>query len=409
MSIRQVRFQSGTIVPVYATLRSGLPDPYVAAYVVGDLIRRKAHRTVLNDLRGISLGLAFCAKLNINTAERCLTGIYLNDGEMRRLARHYEEKCEGGLRVAARAGYTAFTNFLIWLGKLIDPRAEPERQVALSHFKLDVETHRPPSAHQKSEPVLGLDEHQRTLFLSVIIPTHPRNPFGRMAYRNFVFMSVSYVFGLRTGEMLGLKVEDVTLNLVPATLRVEVRDDDPEDTRAERAAQKTVGRLLELRPEFADAFKVLKEERSQFAAARRHKYLFVNHRGQPLSSRGARRQYQMLRDAVPELAGLINHRCRHDWNDRFDEMCDERGWDREEAFRQQCYLQGWSTGSSMRNYYAKKSLAKKANALSLETQAAVLNGTRKQPGQQPKATKAGRSLMSNSPARTSRPIRNDTN
>ena len=181
-------------------------------------------------------------------------------------------------------------------------------------------------------------------------------------------MSASFVLGLRTGELLGLKIEDVELDRDDPLLHVRVRPNDPDDPRKLPADQKTRGRSLPLSDELATAFRELLVDRRRLPPAKRHKYLFVNERGAPLGLRGARLQYEILRKAVPQLENLINHRCRHDWNDRWREMAKGQNWNLEEALRYQIFAMGWSIGSKMPGLYGKREQRRQTNERLLEIQ-----------------------------------------
>ena len=365
-SLRIIRCPTGRRLVLLAPKGPKLPSPWVTAHLIDLTLRPLAVRTVRNIAQGIHQGSLFCDARGIDVVERCRSS-FLLDHELSSLARHMRGN---GPQPRAMAGpyYTAFIDFLTSVaGRVSSPR-DRDARLRIEAFRKAAARHKPTDAERSVKPRLGLTEEQRDLFLRAVIPGSADNPFGTMSFRNFVLMTTAFLLGLRSGELLSLKLTDLDLRSWPGYLIVERRQNDPEDTRPFQAMAKTKGRGLPLSPELTDAFAQLVEERAQVEAANKHSFVFVNYLGAPLGERGLRDAYQVLRENCPKLEKLVNHMLRHDWNDRWTEMVDDYGWNPDECLRIQLDAQGWTPGSDMPLRYGLRSRERRANARSLMLQ-----------------------------------------
>lgn len=78
----------------------------------------------------------------------------------------------------------------------------------------------------------------------VIEPDHPDNPFrADVRFRNYLIVRLLLDLGIRRGELLGIRVEDLELGS-NGTVMVHRRPDDPLDPRTRKPNTKTESRLL---------------------------------------------------------------------------------------------------------------------------------------------------------------------
>lgn len=217
----------------------------------------------------------------------------------------------------------------------------------------------------------GLDGETQRRVLEVVDPASPENPWKDQHVRvrnQLIFMWLAGL-GMRRGELLGVKLEDI--NFRSAEVEIKKRAGDPEETRRYAPKAKTRGRPLALDGHLAELTRayVLGPRRATKGASR-HPFLIVaNGTGEPLSLSGLNKLFVELRRKVPGLPDeLCPHVLRHSWNERFSELMDERGVapDEEEKLRKQ--QMGWSDRSKMSATYTRRHIRRKANKASLALQ-----------------------------------------
>jgi integrase len=222
----------------------------------------------------------------------------------------------------------------------------------------------------------GLEPGERAALLRVIEPVSPDNPWidPRVRRRNQLVVLFLYHLGLRGGELLALRLDD--LNFRDNTVRVVRRPDDPADPRPIQPTAKTRGRAVPMPEDLADLAFAYRAERRAIAGAERHPFLFVEtDRGRPLSARGLANIFRDLRGADEHLSGRLSpHVLRHDWNDRFSEKVDRRGIPEPLEEKMRSHLMGWREGSGTAALYTRRHIRRKATQVSLERQIAEFGG-----------------------------------
>ena len=182
--------------------------------------------------------------------------------------------------------------------------------------------------------------------------------------------------GIRRGELLGIRVDDISLS--SQTVTIHRRPDDLHDPRVRQPNAKTLARTLPFGIELAELIRdyIIKDRRA-VPNANRHGYLLVVHhsgkyQGQPLSVAGLDKIFRRIRQAVPALAGLHPHTLRHTWNWRLSQSLDrlpkhERPSPAvEEAIRN--HHNGWVQGSKTAAVYNERYIRQTAEILSLRLQ-----------------------------------------
>lgn len=371
MSIRETKLPSGERLPLLADTVWGIPDVWVLGFLVK--IARQKDRdptTMRHMLEGIEKGKRFlAAELQTPDVRSRAQAGPLTVAELEGLAAACARRERKGPPLAnARVHYTYFLNYYQWLGKQPPRKARELDERAERRVLAAVADARPAKRWKGAgKERLGLTGDQRDLFLSVISSNDGRrNPFGKMIFRNFVLLWISYHHGLRTGELLGLKLQDLELEGDEPLLKVVVRRNDLDDPRSPPAAQKTAGRELEVDGTTVQMLNELCDWRRAVmrrARAAKHPYLFINEAGAPLGDRGLRMIFEDLRTAEPGLKGLVNHVLRHDWNDRWVELVEESGLNKVSALEAQLYAMGWKQGSPMTDLYGIRARRAAANRL----------------------------------------------
>lgn len=252
----------------------------------------------------------------------------------------------------------------------------PEEQAAI----LDSETEQGLDALQAQVPRVsgrskvgarkGLTEDHEALLLEVIDPNSPMNPWSTpfVRARNQMIVITLLAGGMRKGEMLGLKVQDLLAH--NAKLQILRRADDPEDSRTYQPNTKTADREVPLAPKICRALEeFIRTHRRSIKAARRIPQIFTSDEGDALSLSSANQIFVAIRRACPELPrDLTAHVLRHTWNDRFSELADKTGMSPVEEERARAEHQGWVDGSPMVATYTRRHTERKGRAVALSIQ-----------------------------------------
>ncbi|MBB4053680.1 integrase [Devosia subaequoris] len=197
----------------------------------------------------------------------------------------------------------------------------------------------------------------------VIEPQHPDNPFrADVRFRNYVIVRLLLDLGIRRGELLGIRVDDLELGS-NGTVMVHRRPDDPLDPRTRKPNTKTESRLLALNGRLVElVHEYVLRHRSALPAARRHPFLIVNSvDGAPLSLSAVNKIFEALRERIPDLPDdLSPHVLRHTWNDAFSEHADLNRIPAEHEVKWRARLMGWRNENSAQ-HYLKRTVRRRSN------------------------------------------------
>lgn len=392
-SVREVRLESGERLPLLVEGGPlGLPVQGVLQYTLTRLRARGLRRnSVRKRLDALGLALHFLAAHRIDVVARTAAQTFLSIEELVALAdecRTPKQPQADRVIVSpswAAVRYATAVDFIVWtaepvIGRISPPQSRESANIALQRFLRRARSVAPKvrgnASHIDGERH-GLLDAQRQLFLGVIRPGDPGNPFStNMQVRNHALLLLAFKLGARSGEIRGLKKTDLNLDSQPAELFIVPRYNDVDDRRLDPAAAKTNGRLLHVDTELADALERWLQERCvrvKWPRANRNPYIFVNRFGNAMEGRGYRKIIETLRSKHPELSGLCHHVLRHDWNDRWISMMDDDQIEFEKAQQEQRYAMGWSNKSTMPQRYGKQAIAQAANRRILKLQGDARN------------------------------------
>jgi len=223
----------------------------------------------------------------------------------------------------------------------------------------------------------GLERDQVIRLLEIAQPDHPKNPFRQsLRERNALICELFYQTGIRRGELLKLKVEDLLADDIGnCFVRIHRRPDDPTDTRAIEPGQKTDDRILAIHPSLYHALiDYVREDRRPKRDGRpmklAHKFLFVSERGVPLAESQVNDLLQRLaRRSIGARAKLHPHLLRNTFCNEFVDYCTEvEKLDEEGAKDRLRVLCGWNAASTMPNRYTRKRIQREANAFNMRRQ-----------------------------------------
>lgn len=167
----------------------------------------------------------------------------------------------------------------------------------------------------------GLDRTTALAIVEVMTPGSEYNVWSNDALqvRNRLLLALMYELGIRRGELLNIKLEDIQFG--SGLLFIARRADEKTDSRLHQPLTKTNDRELPIKPNTLKEIKrYITEYRRFVSGAKKHSYLFVTHKsgpseGEPLSISSYNHIIRNLRVAVPPLQEFKGHDLRHYWNE----------------------------------------------------------------------------------------------
>lgn len=189
----------------------------------------------------------------------------------------------------------------------------------------------------KSQPKFdktGITDDAFEDFVALSRSDSKHNPFSMdVRFRNYIIVQALYETGLRYGELLALRIQDIGVDVEDPRLLVVRRHDSPEDPRKNEPTAKTLGRGISISKGLRDLLLLyIKEYRSQTSKAKTHPFIFVGHKrkegsyetGMPVTHGTVNKLFEKLVGVNPEyFQGITPHTFRHYFNDRLSEMIDE--------------------------------------------------------------------------------------
>ena len=187
---------------------------------------------------------------------------------------------------------------------------------------------------RKAPPSEVFDE-----IMKMVNPDNPLNPFTfSVKNRNYLLFQVLYETGMRTGEILQLKIEDIEFS--DLKIQVRRRHNDPEDTKRRfEPNAKTEERDIPISRKLSNELRhYIFYERSKIANAKLHNFLFVSSKGKSKGDPLSLIQFSKMVEKVAiseKLADFIKkngfstsrnitkHSFRHNFNNRFSKIIDK--------------------------------------------------------------------------------------
>lgn len=213
----------------------------------------------------------------------------------------------------------------------------------------------PPSNNDKAK---GLEPEQVEFLIKTINPDSPEQVFGRdpaVRFRNYVSIMIMLTLGLRPGELLSLRVEDVEFGGITG-LRVVRRLDDPSDKRKPRPRIKRQGRVLVI--ENKELLRCLDQYIMKWRGILGNKssldtdYLILSDEGDPLSLPSLSLFFRLVRNRFPDELpeNLSAKSLRHTFSRNMEKIMRDLGMDQDQRAKNLAYLRGDSSLSSQDVY-----------------------------------------------------------
>ncbi|MYM96147.1 tyrosine-type recombinase/integrase [Rugamonas sp. FT81W] len=317
-----------------------------------DLMERAKNNDLLT-LGEVEALVAQCKYFKSDLPESDNTKTYSNvsaiGGKLRRKVLYGTKPVKNGT-TASRLIY--ITAYITWFSDYVFMLKTPENRMefkTVSEKVIKALKARTPKKSSKKVKK-GITKKQESLLLEVVGPAAPGNPWNGefVRKRNNLIIRILLSFGIRKGELLGLKIKDISFK--DNTVFVARRPDDPEDPRKRQPEAKTAERILPMGPSLVELLKQYLVDRNNLDAARRHPFVIVSDDGAPLALNSVDYLFSTLRNAFPALAPISAHILRHTWNDRFSEVASKMMNPAEEK-KARNYFMGWSEESEMAENY----------------------------------------------------------
>lgn len=404
--IKPIICENGERFPFMIKHEDGMPMFYPNVYLVA-LVRNAGRQTATMEahLRGIKFLYEWGRKVGIDVEKRFQAGDFLTVDEIDNLTNEVRIRADHLLdevgekldvstsraKVAKKEVYrkapvnldaesvkgrtaglrfTYIRNYLEWLGQRTLGRLRaksPEYPGVCKSLELmlkNIKT-RIPAVEIFQDPTntkMGLERKTEDRLFEIVDPKFPGNPWRdeRLRTRNQLLIHMQFGLGVRRGEELGIRVEDI--DFAKNILTVHRCPDDPKDPRLHQPLAKTLARELPLNEKLAQLCRdyIVKYRSKNLPNARRHPFLFVETRdGMPLSDSSVTKLFKTLRNKFPELPGYLTHHVgRYTWNDRFSEQADEKlkngEWNHEKEVDIRTSRMGWKKNSKMPAHYRNR-------------------------------------------------------
>ncbi|MEG5334478.1 site-specific integrase [Enterobacter ludwigii] len=194
-------------------------------------------------------------------------------------------------------------------------------------------------------------------------------------FRNVLMLRILYETGMRTGELLSLKLKNFQESSGgdSAYIVVERNHNDPTDLRHHQPVAKTSGRILPVSRELENQlYTYITTWRADVpnVGFSRENFIFITHRGgqsqgKALTKKSFESAINNIKKKHPVLMTLHPHLLRHDWNYRFSQIADEQALSEEQEKALRENLMGWAPGSSMSTIYNRRHIYEKARKIGL--------------------------------------------
>ncbi|PRC94802.1 site-specific integrase [Solimicrobium silvestre] len=385
---------------------SGLPYYYPNLFLITQVRNRSLSTAAMEStLASLNVLMAFNEKSNVDIEVRFLKRLFLQPNEMDAIRDYCQLNFSGPrdsaasknvlqlpnqnrqrkkrvIRTTDRAStynrLTHIAHYSKWLAEtLLSTNTDKHTTLEIEKMYSGLKARRPPKkCCNQAESEEGLSREQIDVLLEVVQPGSERNPFHDPAIqvRNQVIILLLLYLGIRGGELLNIRVRDISFS--NNQIVIARRADDKSDPRIDQPLVKTLDRRIPMKPTLvSEIHNYILHHRNKVPRARKHDYLFITHKagptqGQPMSRSAYEKLIALIAKSSPELSILRGHGLRHTWNDSFSRLMDEmeNPPSPEMQEQQRSYLQGWKSGSGSAAIYTKRHIKIRALEAGLQLQ-----------------------------------------
>lgn len=403
LATRHVVGRSGERLKILVDKRSGVPLFYPNLYVTSQVRGgAKSVATIQSFMTSMKVFYSWCADYSIDIERRWAQGEWFKIWELDSLRDHcglplrlVPPRMDKVVRIRRSSKLstvnvdsptkyirmTFIADYLKWLAEIVLAERAGTRAPEVDAMYRAIKSRRPKKKgrNHTSREDKGLDPKLLEEVLEVSKPGHALNPYGdySVQHRNASVIALLHYLGVRRGELLNLRVDDV--DFVANEIKIIRRADTSIDKRVYQPLVKTEERTLPINDKLAERLSdYVTRVRSVYPRARRHPYLFVTHKkgpyqGDPLSNSGFGKLMSTLQSVAEEFSQVHAHAFRHSWNYSFSKVLDQspgkHSPEREEQMRS--YLMGWKETSGTALTYNRRHTKEKAKEAVLAFQSNI--------------------------------------
>ncbi|WP_201606391.1 tyrosine-type recombinase/integrase [Psychrobacter okhotskensis] len=367
MKVKVVTHPTGEQIPIILDY-DGLPIPAPNEYLLSR--RDKSTNTLVRNARELSILYKWLYREQIDLRKKLTDPVSFNSAQINSVLveqlRQNREQSKAVSPITFNQRLTTVRQFINWyMSVLISQlpyssnkfKSLSERKNVFNEWLSSSFISAPPSRKHLKK---GLSKEESNFLMNILDPTSIHS-FGineAVKYRNFISVGLMIYCGLRPGELLSLRVEDITIGGI-SSVSIVRRKPDLGDIRKPRPQVKRNGRLLPIEnPELAkclneyivDLREVL-EDKSELESD----YLILSDEGEPLSQASITQFFHLLRNKysqdLPE--NLSAKSLRHTFSSRMEIAMREAGLSEQRRREALAHLRGDSSLSSQDVYIAQ--------------------------------------------------------
>lgn len=211
--------------------------------------------------------------------------------------------------------------------------------------------------------------------LEIVKPHHKDNPWSKLSrFRNHIIVQLFNETGIRIGAVCKLKISDLITNK-PPRIKITRTPNDPTDSRARPAAQKTNAHVAAVSPELMQKLLLyVNTERNKYPESVNHDFIFVSEKGktagQPLSIQSVNYLFARLSESIDFR--VHPHLMRHKFQEIFEDAAAAMGLPPERINDLRRFASGWAMDSDMVEVYNEHKIAAAAHEISRNAQQSIL-------------------------------------
>ena len=367
MKVKVVTHPTGEQIPIILD-NEGLPVPAPNEYLLSR--RDKSTNTLVRNARELIILYKWLYSEQIDLRKKLTDPVSFNSAQINSVLveqlRQDREQSKAVSPITFNQRLTTVRQFINWyMSVLISQlpyssnkfKSLSERKSVFNEWLSGSFISAPPSRKYLKK---GLSEEESNFLMNILDPTSIHS-FGNneaVKYRNFISVGLMIYCGLRPGELLSLRVEDIAIGSI-SSVSIVRRKPDLGDTRKPRPQVKRNGRLLPIENlelakclnEYIVDLREVLEDKSELESD----YLILSDEGEPLSQASITQFFHLLRDKysqnLPE--NLSAKSLRHTFSSRMEIAMRQAGLSEQRRREALAHLRGDSSLSSQDVYIAQ--------------------------------------------------------
>ena len=339
MKVKVVTHPNGEQIPIILDY-DGLPIPAPNEYLLSR--RDRSTNTLIRNARELSLLYEWLYREEIDLRQKLTAPVSFNSAQINSVLveqlRQNREQSKAVSPITFNQRLTTIRQFINWyMSVLISQlpyssnkfKSLSDRKNIFNEWLSSSFMSPPPSKKYLKK---GLNNEESSFLINILDPTadHSFGTNEAVKYRNFISIGLMVYCGLRPGELLSLRVEDITIGSI-SSVDIVRRKPDIIDTRKPRPQVKRNGRLLSIEnpdlvkclDEYIVNFRDILEDKSELES----EYLILSDEGTPLSQASITQLFHLLRNKYPEYLpdNLSAKSLRHTFSSRMELTMRELG------------------------------------------------------------------------------------